>query len=136
MTRGDPAVGQRARRVGYRTAALLTRQKPAPRVGSVQVGAKPLVDLVTEFDFGTLALGSAGGLELSGIAVEHQFARQTELPIVDGEVQSIEQLRPKANLATQGARERLSAGVGDNFSGIVAVIAAAEIQIDLWRRIP
>src|SRR5215470_14429876 len=48
----------------------------------------------------------------------------------------MEQFCAQADLAAERAGQRVAAGVGDDDSRVVAVIAAAEVHIILWLRVP
>ena len=90
MTRRYPAVSQRARRVGDRSTLSRARHKSAPGVRSVEIRGQPVVDLVSEFDLWAVPAGDSRRFKLSGVAVQHQFAGQMEVPIVNGQVETIE----------------------------------------------
>src|SRR5215470_3524538 len=59
-----------------------------------------------------------------------------EAPIGEAHVKTIEYFCPETNFSTKRTGKPALPGIGDHYSSVIAVVAAAEVQINLWWRRP
>src|SRR3989442_3960901 len=93
MARSESAVSQKFRRQRNRFAGF---DKFRPSVGRIQIGAKPIQNLITEFPFDALALSFPFRLRGAVVARPHQLAVEMQAPIIDADIEAVEKLCSKS----------------------------------------